>query len=410
MVFNYNIDSMDKSEISLPDERSLLEGILYYISILMKYKYMIIIGTASAMVLVVLFSILSLKMPPDISPLPNQYRAYAVILFQEGGGDGGMGSMLSAFGVESTNASSSSSDVAIQILRSRPFVDKIVKRFNIIEKFEITEKEKSGSREVILNHSEYGFNRDSGALTVAYTSIDPVFAADLVNYEVELLEDWFLNEGLSLRSNELSLMEEKLEELTKEISVIENNIQAYQTQYGVLDIADLATAQTAMLTDLRSRLIQIELEISDYSDYSTIEDPALIILKNQRNNIVTQIRQIEEGYTGSDGRRMPSQVELPQLSLEFSRLAADLALKNQLYLSLSERYEITKLTAAEAGAFSVLEYAEIPEEKESPSRGQLSMMVTFGAFAGLIVLAFMLNMIKNIAGDPEKKKILKGEA
>jgi len=37
------------------------------------------------------------------------------------------------------------------------------------------------------------------------------------------------------------------------------------------------------------------------------------------------------------------------------------------------------------------------------------MMITFGAFAGSIVLAFLLNIISGIVKDPHKTKILKGE-
>ena len=356
------------------------------------------------------FSVISLKLPPEESPLPNVYRAYAVVIFQEGGsGAAGMSSMLSAFGVDSGGGSSDSSQLAMQVLRSRPFVDNIVEKFNIIERFKIEEKFKTNSRKVILDSSEYLYNRDSGALTIAFSDIDPAFAADLVNYEVSLLEEWFLKEGVTIQSKQISMMEEKLNELSSEISAIEGKIEAFQKEHGVLDIMEIATARSVMLNELRTGLNQAELEISDYSEYSTIEDPALTILKNQRNNIITQIKRIERGYTGSDGRRMPSQEELPQLSLNFAHMQAELALQTQLYQTLSERYEVTKLAAAEEGVFSILEYAEVPEEKESPSRGKLSMMVTFGAFAGSIVLAFLLNMISGIVKDPDKTKILKGE-
>ncbi|MCK5675367.1 MAG: hypothetical protein KAH95_18440, partial [Spirochaetales bacterium] len=221
-------------------------------------------------------------------------------------------------------------------------------------------------------------------------------------------EEWFLKEGVTVQSKYLSMMEEKLNELSIEISSIENNIKAFQKEHGVLDIIEIATARSVMLNELRTGLNQVELEISDYSEYSTIEDPALTILKNQRNNIIIQIKRIERGYTGSDGRRMPSQEELPQLSLNFAHMQAELALQTQLYQTLSERYEVTKLAAAEEGVFSILEYAEVPEEKEGPSRGKLSIQVTFGTFAGSIALAFLLNMVSGIFKDPEKTKILKG--
>ena len=393
----------------MENERTLLEGLLFYAAILLKYKKLIILLTAAAAVLVVAFSIISLILPPDKSPLPNIYRAYAVVIFQEGGGDAGMSSMLSAFGVDSTGGSTDSSQLAMQVLRSRPFVDNIVEKFNIIEKFEITTKVKTYSRNFILNNSAYSYNRDSGALTISFSDIDPSFAADLVNYEVSLLEEWFLKEGVTVQSKQISMMEEKLQELSLEISGIENNIKAFQTDHGVLDIMEIATTQSAMLIDLRTRLNQTELEISNYSEYSTIEDPALTILNFQRDNIIKQIKRIEGGYISGDGRRMPSRAELPQLSLEFAHMQAELALQSQLYLTLSERYEVTRLAAAEERVFSILEYAEIPDEKESPSRGQLCMMVTFGAFAGSIVLAFLLNMISGIVKDPEKTKILRGK-
>jgi uncharacterized protein involved in exopolysaccharide biosynthesis len=400
---------MIESEDVVSGERTLLEGLLYYISILLEYKKFILGTTTLAAILIVIFSIISLKLPPDISPLPNQYRAYAVVLFQEGVSNAGMSSILSSFGVESSGSGTSTSQLAVEILQSRSFIDDVIDQFDIINKFEIFDKPRTNSRILLLGNSEYSFQRDSGALTIAFTHIDPAFASELVNYEVNLLEEWFLNQGVSLRSYEIKLMEEKLNDLSNEISRIEGNIKDFQKKYGVLDIMELATAQSTMLIDLRTNLNQTELQISNYSEYSTIEDPALTILKNQRYNIINQIRKIEGGYTSSDGRQMPSIEELPQLSLSFTHMQADLALKNQLYLTLSERFEVTKLAVAETGAFTVYEYAEIPEEKVGPSRGRLCIMVTFGTFAGSILLALIINMIKHISRDPDKRKILKRE-
>jgi len=397
-------------ELINTNEKSFLELVLHYISLLMRYKYMIIIGSAVAAVFIVIFSIITIKLPADRSPLPNIYRAYGIVLFQEGGSNTSMSAMLSAFGVESPSGGVSASQFALQILNSRPYLDNVVNHFQIISKLGIVENQKTRSRGIITNSSEYSFNQESGALTIAFTDVDPVFAAEVVNYEISLLETWFLEQSVSIRSNELSLMEEKIEELTTDIKTIEESIKAFQKEHGVLDIREIAMAQTTMLTDLRTSLNQVELDIRAYSEYSTIEDPALTTLKSQRNNIISQIRKIEDGYTSSDGRNMPSLADLPQLSLTFSHMQAELSLKNQLYLTLFERYEVTKLMAADAGAFSVLEYAEVPEEKIGPSRGKLCITVTFGTFAGLIAFALVLDMLKKIIKDPKNKKILQGEA
>ena len=69
-------------EVEIPEERSLIEGLLYYLSILLRYKWMIVGITAAAAVAVVIFSIVTLRLPTDRNPLPNHYTANAVLLVQ----------------------------------------------------------------------------------------------------------------------------------------------------------------------------------------------------------------------------------------------------------------------------------------------------------------------------------------
>lgn len=405
--YDYNHISMTVQSDVYPYEKTFLESSLHYLAVLLKYKALIISITTVAAIAVLAFSVVSLKLPPDQSPLPNKYRAYAIVLFQEGMSNVGVSSMLSAFGVDTGGQGNSVSQLAIEILKSRKFTDAIAEKFDIITKYELVTSPVTSSRNIILEESQYNFNRETGSLTISFTHIDPVFAADLVNYEVELLENWFMNQDISLRSRELTLMEEKLNELSEGITSTEQNIENFQKRYGVLDILELASAQTAMLTELRSSLIKVELDIKDYNEISTIEDPALTLLKSRRDNIIDQIDQIESGYVSSDGRRMPSIEELPQLSLTYMHMVADLELKSQLYQSLSERYEVTKLAVAEEeGAFSILEYAEIPEDKIGPSRGRLCIMVTFAAFLFSVALAYIIHLTRRILADPSKRRIL----
>ena len=65
-------------------------------------------------------------------------------------------------------------------------------------------------------------NQDWSRL-IAFTNTDPVFAADLVNYKISLLEEWFLKEGVTVQSKHLSMMEDKLEELSLYIETRTNS-------------------------------------------------------------------------------------------------------------------------------------------------------------------------------------------
>ncbi|MBN2656308.1 MAG: hypothetical protein JXR86_04550 [Spirochaetales bacterium] len=401
---------MENSQMNaVQEDRTFIQTILKYVMLLLKYKILIITGTSVVAVTVLVFAVISLKLPPEVSPMPNVYEATGVVLFQEGGSEVNMSAMLSAFGIDSSSEGSSPSQLAMHIINSRSFIDEVINKFRMIEKYNIVDNVKNTSRDIFRNSSSNVFYEDSGALVISYNATDPFFASEIVNYEIELLEKWFLEQNISTRSSELSLMEEKLEELSQDIKNVEAEIQTFQLEHGVLDIRDIAEAQSTMLTDLRTSLNQIELQIRSYSEYSTIEDPALTSLKNQRDNVITQIRRIESGYTSSDGRTMPSLAELPQLSLSFSHLTAELELKTQLYQTLSERYEVTKLVASDAGAFTVLEYAEVPEEKIGPMRGQMVVKATGMAFVALIALALLIEYLKKIINDPKNRQILAGK-
>ena len=402
---------MDKNESTLTEERTLLEGILHYVSIILRYKKMVFVITAAAMIGVVVFSIITLKLPAEKNPLPNVYQASAKIMFQNSlNASAGMASMLSTFGFDtSSTANIDSSQLALQVIQSKPFIDSVVKEFQIVNKFEIKDYPKTRSRAIISSNSEYLYDRNSSSLSISYTSTDKEFASNIVNYQVQLLEEWFQKAGVSVKTSQLSIMEEKLEELSNSITEIEEQIEKFQIQHGSLDITQLAETQAAILLDLRTSLNQIELEISQYTEYSNIEDPALTVLKTQKNNIINQIKSVESGYLSSDGRKIPSTEELPELALEFAHMQAELELQMQLYQTLSERYEVTKLTAAEESVFTILEYAEVPEEKIGPSRGKLCMIVSIVAFCASIVLALVFNALQGIITDPKTIAIIKGK-
>ncbi len=397
---------MEKNQSTLTEERGAVELFLHYLSIILRYKIFIMVITTVAAISVVTFSIISIKLPPERSPLPNTYRSDAKLIFQSNNDAGGMSSMLSMFGVDASMAGSikDPSQMALQVLQSRPFLDSVSEHLNLPNRFGIEKNNKSLLRSIIYSGSRYIYDQSTGTFSISFTSTDPEFATEVVTAEVELLGEWFQKEGISMRSSQLQMLEDKLSELSIEISKIESEIETFQIEHGVLDIEQLAQTQAALLLDLRTRLNQIELEIGEYSEYSTIEDPALVRLNAQKSNIINQIRRIERGYISSDGRKMPSTEELPQLSLQFAHMTTDLELQMQLYKTLSERYEVTKLAAAEEGVFSILEPAEVPTEKVGPSRGRLCMMVTAGAFFGSIVLALLINMLLSVIKDPDKMK------
>jgi len=64
--------------------------------------------------------------------------------------------------------------------------------------------------------------------------------------------------------------------------------------------------------------------------------------------------------------------------------------------------------ASETPMFQVLELAEAPDRKSSPSRGLICIIVSLAAGFFSVFLAFALNAISNIRKDPEAMAKLRG--
>ena len=392
------------------DEIDLLE----LVGVLLRYKWLIIGLTGLAAVGVVLYSIISLSLPADKSPLPNQYKASALILINEDSGSS-LSSMISSSGLSGlagmagVSGGGGSGQLAVKLLNSRSTLDEIADAFDIRERYNIQENPIGKTRSAIKGHASFEFESETSTVVISYEETDPEFARDVVNKFVEILEQRFESLGTSRNVRKKNLLEDKLAEVKGQIDNLAIEIQDFQSKYGTLDVKALAQEQITMSAQLRSQLILKDVELETYRDISSINDPVIRRLEAERRNISQLLQEMESGYSQYLGV-LPSQKELPELAYQFAEMERELYVQQKVYTALRQQYEIAKLnTEGEEPVFQVLERAEAPDVKSGPSRGTLCIVVTMAAFFLSIFAAFILNAVKNIKNDPERMRKLKGD-
>ena len=336
---------MEENKIQ-DDEISLID----LFAVLWKYKFLIISVTVIAMIAVLIYSIVSISLPPEKSYLPNKYTAQAQMLINnDSSSSGGLSSMLSSSGlgglasmagINVSGGASSNSALAGYLVHSNSVLDDIVQKFDIIDRYKIIEYEKSSSREVLKGVLSSSFDDETGIFSVSFTDIDPVFARDVVNYVVNLLEKRFLDMGID-----------------------------------------------------KNRLTKENLEANIDNTYKEI-------LKLQK-----EIQEIESSVSNVYN---PSQTKSVIMDATLKKM--ELSVQQEIYAQLKAQYEMLKVTmSSEQPTFQILEYAEVPDKKSAPSRGMLCIIVTFAAFFVSVFLAFLLNAIKNIKNDPQVMSKLRGK-
>ena len=404
-----NTDQALKEVTNQDDEIDLLA----LLAVLLRYKWFVVATTLVAAIGAVAISILSLALPPEISPLPNVYRPSALLMVNDEQ-QGGLASTIASTGlsglagIAGISAGGGYGDLAVKLVTNKAILDMIAEEFDVAKRYEIKKSPVGNSRKAILKHLTAEFDADTETLTIAYEDWDPVFAQRMVNRIVEILDQRFASIGVSRNLNEKTLLETKLAEVEAEMARLEAEIQLFQTKHGVLDVTSLATEQVTVMAQLRSQLILKEMEIKTYSDFSRMDDPVSRRLKAERDNVLKLIKEMESGFSEYE-QVIPVQKDLPKLALEFSHLKRDLLIQGKIFEILTQQYEIVKLNVeGEAPIIQVLDLADVPDLKSGPSRGMICAVVTVAAFFLSVIAAFVLNAVKNVRSDPERMAKLRG--
>ncbi|MDR1400498.1 MAG: lipopolysaccharide biosynthesis protein [Treponema sp.] len=349
MAQKFNDTAPVPSQETDDDEISLID----LFAVLWHRRIMIIVITLVAAAGVAMFSILSLVLPSDISPLPNEYTPKALMLINNtGSSSGGVSAMINASGLGGlaslagvSSTGSTVSELAIYMLGTNSFLDQVVDTFDLLTRYKIVVEGKeppksprADSRKILKKKLVGESDEKSGILTVSFTDTDPEFAQTVANYCMHELEQSFTEMGLD-----------------------------------------------------KNRLEKENLEINIENTFRQIQS-----FERQSQELAFSVRDNGTGI-------------IPAITMELNRIEMELGIQKEVYTQLRVQYELLKVSmASERPVFQVVELAEVPDLKSGPSRGIICIIVTLAAGFFAVFLAFVMNAIANIRKDPEAMAKLRG--
>lgn len=331
---NLDINQKDTSS-NKNDEISLID----LFAVLLKHKWMIFIITMIAAVFIVVYSIISLKLPADKSFLPNEYTVTANMLIKDSSNSnassisGAASAAASLMGINLNGGGTSVSSLVVYLTSSNSFYDAIAQQFDLYAKYDFKKSPIANTRNVLKKvvFTNYDDGGGGGVFSISCKDIDPEFAVQVVNYGV----DWLSN---------------RLEELC-----VDTNIITKENLEKNLDIS-------------WNEILRLTKELTDLQD------------------------KVAQGQV----------VWTKDFTIEQNRIELELSAQKSVYTQLKSQLELLKVNMqTESPTFQILERPSIPDMKSGPSRGKLCIIVTFAAFFVSVFLAFLLNAIENIKKDPE---------
>ena len=402
-----------RSEIDSNFERGDREfDLLDLIGTVWKYRLLVVIVTLSVAVASFTYALISIRLPPERSPLPNQYEPQALILVNGTGSGSALQSALNSSGLSNLAGLAGAStggygELAVKLLEGNTILDSVSAQFDLAARYRIEDHVKDNARRAAKQHSSFHFDSVTNTISISYKDIDPVFATNVVNYMVTLLAMRFATIGGNRNIRQRNLLEEKLVEVDIEILRLEGALQDFQRTHGTLTPEILAAERVAILGEMRARLINREIEIESYSEFASANDPFLLGLRSERNQLQRVIGEMEEKYYG--GSSNSDNKDIPGLAVEYGRLERDIQVQGRIYEVLTQQYELAKLSLErEDPIFQVLELADVPGLKSGPARSTMVILATLTAFVLSIFLSFVLNAWSGIKNDPERMRRIRG--
>ena len=272
----------------MSDEREEVKEIdlMELIGFCWKRKWHFIIPMAIAAVLLVAFCIISIKMEPEKSPLPNKYTSTAKLLVRETSSTSGMSSSLSSLaslgGISLGGAFSSSNGTLITtIAETNAFKDNIIKEFDLINKFKIKENVKANSRKALGKVLSIKLDEDTSVLSVSYTDINPEFAQLVSAYAVKLLVEQFYAVSEDDASINLKNYQEAMDASFQKIVQYQKDIQNLEQSVS----NSSATSIPSIMFDVQMKRLELEAEETIYANFRGQHELLQIQMQNKPTTI-----------------------------------------------------------------------------------------------------------------------------
>ena len=241
---------------------------LDFIKYCWKKKWLFIIPMAIVAVLLIIFSIISLRMAPEKSPLPNKYTSIAKLLVRETSATSGISSSISALaslgGIDIGGGIDSSNGVLITTLaQTNSFKDSIIEEFDLVSRYKIGKYIKSSSRKALDKALSVLIDEDTGVLSLSFTDIDPEFAQKVSAYAVNLLMEMFYAVSEDDNSINLKNYQEAMDASFQKIVEYQKDIQNLEQSATNSSAASIPS----IMFDVEMKKMELEAEETIYASF-----------------------------------------------------------------------------------------------------------------------------------------------
>lgn len=259
---------------------------------------------------------------------------------------------------------------SFNLLKTNEFSLKTINKFNLIEYFEITENDSLKIRdEAIKKYKEeltnFIYDEESELVTIHVMSEDPRLSYEIVNYQYELLNDYYKNEYFRHKDKLVFFLESRIAEISQKKEEIDSQIKNYDEENMSFELTTKLDALLknyfAIYQEKLTTEIDLQIAITNYGKESKITKELV-----QKDSLLANQLISFTDNTNNNPAFLSFQ-DIPQHILNHNKLLHEQELYTDLITYLRLIYESAKIDRLRyQEVVDIIDYPNIPGLHSKP--------------------------------------------
>lgn len=264
----------------------------------------------------------------------------------------------------------------LAILKSRSLLEKVVERFDLITVYGVKGNSISDAVEELITNVSFKVNEE-GTLRVEVADQDPVRAARMADYFVEVLDE--INRDLSVREakSNREFIEQRVNQNIADLKKAEDDLQKFQERHGFVGVTEQNTGAINAIAELYSQKALKELEVGFLKRALGENNPLMEASEIQLSELNAKLKGI------------------PNLGTEFLRLYREFAIQQKMFETLVPLLEQARIEEKrDTPTLLVLDKAVVPELAYRPKKRIIVLIFFILSLIISIAIALFLEKIE----------------
>lgn len=295
----------------------------------------------------------------------------------------------------------------VSIIQSRRISEQIIRKFDLIEYFEIDDPDPLVVMEQAVKqlHEEMlsvNLDPESGMIVISIESKDRYLSSDIANAYFQMVEQHYVENKMSKGRERRLFLEQRVADFEKSFARLSKEVEQFQVEHNIVDMDAQREKMVALYAELVAEKLEAEIELEYTKKFAGDNTPLIRGLRDKVAVISRTIGQMESRTDELGPRYIINMDDVPDINNRYMQLSLNLEIQRSVIEYLYPQYESAKLD--ELSDMSTLELVDDAVPAGLRSRPRRARMVIVGFVVAFILSSLIAYTTEVFTNSPRKDK------